>query len=105
MLTKRKAQTNSLLHGFFQDNRRIAHDKDKLEGVIASLEGRQALNADGIVPAGKRRGRKSMSPEERREVSARLQRECGSHSGQISENLIEQAVEMLPNEEERCPRW
>jgi hypothetical protein len=31
--------------------------------------------------------------------------ECGSHSGQISENLIEQAVEMLPNEEERCPRW
>jgi hypothetical protein len=22
---------------------------------------------------------------------------CGSHSGQISENLIEQAVEVLPN--------
>jgi hypothetical protein len=27
-----------------------------------------------------------------------------SHSGQISENLIEQAVEMLSNSEVRCPR-
>ena len=27
---------------------------------------------------------------------------CGSHSGQISENLIKQAVEMLPNAEVRC---
>jgi tetratricopeptide (TPR) repeat protein len=30
---------------------------------------------------------------------------CGSHSGQISENLIEQAFVMLPNAEVRCPRW
>jgi hypothetical protein len=28
---------------------------------------------------------------------------CGSHSGQIHENLIEQAVEMLPNAEVRFP--
>jgi len=48
-------------------------EKERLERVIASL---QELQVGGTVAAfqNKRRGRKSMSPEERREVSARMKK-------------------------------
>jgi hypothetical protein len=52
----------------------LLRDKEKLERVIASLEGLQALKVDENVPLRKRRGRKSMSPEERREVSTRMKK-------------------------------
>jgi len=52
-------------------------EKEKLERVIASLEELQ-LSAGGGIPQvhklGKRRGRKSMSPEERLEVSERMKK-------------------------------
>lgn len=52
-------------------------EKEKLERVIASLEELQ-LSAGGGIPqapkSGKRRGRKSMSPEERLEVSERMKK-------------------------------
>ncbi len=52
-------------------------EKEKLERVIASLEDLQRA-AGGGVPAmpktGKRRGRKSMSADERQEVSARMKK-------------------------------
>jgi hypothetical protein len=51
-------------------------EKEKLERVIASLEELQRT-AGVVVPVPKpikRRGRKSMSPKEREEVSARMKR-------------------------------
>jgi hypothetical protein len=52
-------------------------EKEKLERVIASLEELQ-LAAGGAIPpkqkSGKPRGRKSMSAEERQEVSARMKK-------------------------------
>lgn len=45
--------------------------KERLDRAIASME---KLQAAGDVPVRKRRGRKSMSPEERREVSARMRK-------------------------------
>ncbi|HEU0119109.1 MAG TPA: hypothetical protein VFQ91_01205 [Bryobacteraceae bacterium] len=51
--------------------RELYEEKERIEGVIASLE--QYLRTNGAVVAAKRkRGRKSMSPEERQEVSARM---------------------------------
>ena len=52
-------------------------EKEKLERVIASLE--ELQRTAGAVPAlppkpGKRRGRKSMSSEERQEVSDRMRK-------------------------------
>ena len=51
-------------------------EKEKLERVIASLE--ELQRTAGILPAApkgtKRRGRKSMSPRERQEVSARMKK-------------------------------
>lgn len=52
-------------------------EKEKLERVIASLEELQRAAGGGIPPApgsGKRRGRKSMGPDERQEVSDRMKR-------------------------------
>lgn len=51
-------------------------EKEKLERVIASLE--ELQRTAGSLPAppagGKRRGRKSMSPKEREEVSERMKK-------------------------------
>ena len=52
-------------------------EKEKLERVIASLE--ELQRASGTLPVlppktGKRRGRKSMSSEERQEVSERMRK-------------------------------
>ena len=52
-------------------------EKEKLERVIASLEDLQLAAGGGIPPSpksGKRRGRKSMSADEREEVSARMKK-------------------------------
>jgi len=52
-------------------------EKEKLERVIASLEELQLAAGGGIPPkpkSGKPRGRKSMSAEERLEVSARMKK-------------------------------
>jgi hypothetical protein len=52
-------------------------EKEKLERVIASLEELQQAAGGGIpsMPkSGKRRGRKSMSADEREEVSARMKK-------------------------------
>ena len=50
----------------------LRREKEKLEQVIASLE---ELQATGQIPVReRRRGRRSMSPEERREVSARMKK-------------------------------
>lgn len=50
-------------------------EKEKLEHVIASLE--ELQRNSGVVPdlpGGKRRGRKSMSSKERKEVSERMKK-------------------------------
>jgi hypothetical protein len=50
-------------------------EKEKLERVIASLEELQRAAGLKVPPApgsGKRRGRKSMSPSDRQEVSERM---------------------------------
>ena len=48
----------------------LRREKQKLERVIASLEELQGAIVGS--PQEKRRGRRSMSPEERREVSERM---------------------------------
>ena len=48
--------------------RELYAERKLLDAAIASLEGKQ----NAAVRAGNRRGRKSMSPEERREVSRRM---------------------------------
>jgi hypothetical protein len=60
-------------------------EKAKLERAIASLEELQRLGGGALsnVPiAGKRRGRKSMSPEEREEVSRRMRKYWASRRKQ-----------------------
>ena len=52
----------------------LRREKERLERVIASLEELNASVAGAETPVGNRRGRKSMSPQERREVSARMKR-------------------------------
>jgi hypothetical protein len=52
-------------------------EKEKLERVIASIEELQRAASGDIPPvpdSGKRRGRRSMSPEEKQEVSARMKK-------------------------------
>ena len=49
-------------------------EKQRLYRVIASLEELKAPDGSVDPPIRSRRGRKSMSPEERREVSARMKR-------------------------------
>jgi hypothetical protein len=58
-------------------------EKEKLERVIASLEELQrTAGAVPDLPKGtKRRGRKSMNPKERQEVSARMKRYWESRRG------------------------
>lgn len=49
----------------------LRRQKERLDRAIAAVE---RLQADGDVPVRERRGRKFMSPEERREVSARMRK-------------------------------
>ena len=50
--------------------RELYEEKQRIDGVIASLEQYMRLNGPGQPK--RRRGRKSMGPEERQEVSARM---------------------------------
>jgi len=52
----------------------LRREKERLGRVIASLEELNAPVAGVATPVRNRRGRKSMSPEERREVSARMKK-------------------------------
>ena len=57
-------------------------EKEKLERVIASLEELQRAAGGSVPPApssGRRRGRKSMNPDERQEVSARMKKYWAAH--------------------------
>jgi hypothetical protein len=52
-------------------------EKEKLERVIASLEELQRAAGGSVPPApssGRRHGRRSMNPDERQEVSARMKK-------------------------------
>jgi len=51
--------------------RELYEEKERIDGVIASLEQYLRTNGPGGVPK-RKRGRKSMGPEERQEVSARM---------------------------------
>jgi hypothetical protein len=53
--------------------RQLHAEKERLDRVISSLEELQG-GAAVEAPGGKRRGRKSMNAEERREVSERMKR-------------------------------
>ena len=50
--------------------RELYEEKERIDGVIASLEQYLRTNGPGVVK--RKRGRKSMSPEERQAVSARM---------------------------------
>jgi hypothetical protein len=53
--------------------RELYEEKRRLDQVIASLEALQEVDGKSETPAApKRRGRKSMSPEEKKEVSERM---------------------------------
>ena len=62
---------------FYKAIQELYAEKEKLESVIASLEELQR-NAGGALPElptpAKRRGRKSMNPSERQEVSERMRK-------------------------------
>jgi hypothetical protein len=49
-------------------------EKEKLERVIASLEELQRTAGSVVPKPAKRRGRKSMNPSERQEVSERMRK-------------------------------
>ena len=60
------------------DLSRIIHDlslrRQKIERTIAELELLEKTSSNSVPVAAKRRGRKSMGPEERQEVSVRMKR-------------------------------
>ena len=72
------------LHKAIQD---LYAEKEKLERVIASLEELQRSAGSLPVPPkpAKRRGRKSMSPSERLEVSERMRKYWASRRGPDTE--------------------
>jgi len=62
-------------------------EKEKLERVIASLEElqRTAGSLQALPKPTKRRGRKSMSPSERQEVSERMRKYWAGRRGGVPE--------------------
>jgi hypothetical protein len=62
--------------------RELYAEKERIDSVIASLE--QYLQGTGPGPEKRRRGRKSMGPEERLEVSARMRSYWAARRGQSS---------------------
>ena len=59
--------------------RELYEEKERIDGVIASLE--QYLRLNGPGQPKRRRGRKSRGPEERKEVSARMRSYWASRRG------------------------
>lgn len=71
-------------------------EKEKLERAIASLEELQRVGGmTGMSQLGKRRGRKSMDPEEREEVSKRMRKYWASRRKQKPDG---QAMKAPPHE-------
>jgi hypothetical protein len=67
-------------------------EKEKLELVIASLEELQRAAGLRVPPApgsGQRRGRKSMSPEDRKEVSERMKKHWASRRVRLSKSAAD----------------
>jgi hypothetical protein len=58
----------------FQILRELHIEKQRLDRIIRELEGLQGRETPDSPRPVKRRGRKSMSPEERREVSERMKK-------------------------------
>ncbi|MBI2687784.1 MAG: hypothetical protein HYX27_15850 [Acidobacteria bacterium] len=58
----------------------LYEEKERIDGVIASLEQYLHRNSGTVIPK-RRRGRKSMGPEERQEVSARMRSYWASRRG------------------------
>ena len=55
--------------------RALHAEKEWLDRAIGALEQlRSNADVDGLITGAKRRGRKSMSPEERRELSERMKK-------------------------------
>ena len=69
-------------------------EKEKLERVIASLEDlqRSAESMPNLPRPAKRRGRKSMGPKERQEVSERMKRYWESRRQQGDDESSAEAV-------------
>ncbi len=69
-------------------------EKEKLERVIASLEELQRSAADlsTLPKPSRRRGRKSMNPKERQEVSERMKRYWETRRQQRDEDTPEEAT-------------
>lgn len=62
--------------------RDLYEEKERIDGVIASLE--QYLRTNGNVEAKRKRGRKSMGPAERQEVSARMRSYWAARRTEVS---------------------
>jgi hypothetical protein len=68
-------------------------EKEKLERVIASLEELQrTAGAVPAIPKASRRGRKSMSPVEREEVSERMKRYWDGRRKQKQEKHLSEGL-------------
>jgi hypothetical protein len=72
--------------------RELVEERKRVDRIIASLEAMLAKgvvaterNSSGKITPGKRRGRKSMSPEERLEVSERMARYWATKRSEKSE--------------------
>jgi chromosome condensin MukBEF MukE localization factor len=79
--TKLELEQGSRAVDLYKAIRELIDEKKRIERIISSLEAMQkegmvALPGKAVTKTGnaKRRGRKSMSPEERREVSERMAR-------------------------------
>jgi hypothetical protein len=63
--------------------RELYEEKERIDGVIASLEGYLRTNGSGAPK--RKRGRKSMGPEERQEVSARMRSYWAGRRSELEE--------------------
>lgn len=64
----------------------LVQERDRLNRIIQSLEGMKPTSGrDGFKPPGKRRGRKSMDPAARREVSERMKTYWAKRRGEKEE--------------------
>ena len=63
--------------------RELYEEKERIDGVIASLE--QYLRTKGTGAETRKRGRKSMGPEERREVAARMRNYWAARRTELDE--------------------
>jgi hypothetical protein len=63
--------------------RQLQVQKRRIEVVIANLEELQGTHGGGNFVIPKRRGRKSMGPEERRQISDRIKRYWATRREQV----------------------